>query len=72
MSIINRIRLYFDGHRRVKGGATTGRIYTKKGNDKVPGQYQAKAEPKASLEMKIIRANGDVEYATAPVTVERV
>lgn len=69
MGITERIKLWLTGHKRISS-AKRGRIYAKE-DTSVPGSHNARALPKASLSMKITRANGDVEYISAPVTVER-
>lgn len=66
-SVIEDLKAWRRGEVRVAPRGTSGRIYAKKGGEEPSaGTHKVKAEPIVTLEMKVMRANGDVEVIKVP------
>ncbi len=57
------------GEHRIAPRGERGRVYAKNEPDPQPGHH-VRARGKATLHMKVTRANGDVEHYDAPVDIE--
>ena len=65
--IIEDVKAFFRGERRVSK-AKRGRVYARKNGDQSSaGRHETKGRPVGKLQMKVTRANGDVEYIEAPL-----
>lgn len=65
------LKAFRRGERRIAPRSVTrGRVYARKNEDTPSGSHFAtKREPKATLSMKITRADGSVERVVVPATV---
>lgn len=61
------VKAHRRGEIRVAPRGTRGRVYRKK--DEAGSALPAKTEPKATIYMKITRADGSVEYRESPAQV---
>ena len=64
MMILERIKMYFRGVRRVNKPATRGRIYEKTGGQPTPqggNSVKPKAMGKATVRARVIRKDGTIE-----------
>lgn len=70
-SLIEDFKAYRRGEKRVAPRGTRGRIYAPtEGKSEVGTTFRAKADPVATLIMKITRTDGTVERVTVPAKVK--
>lgn len=71
--LVSDFRAWRRGEKRVAPYGSRGRVYEKKSGNagSGPSLNRTKAEPKATLHMKIMRADGTIEHRSVPATVTK-
>lgn len=70
-TVIEGFRAWRRGDKRVSNSSgLRGRVYSR-GDKSRAGSHEAKTKGRAELTMKIIRADGSIEYRTVPASMIR-